>query len=58
MRQRTHRPWFDDESRMTRKKVRRLERIFRRRRTTELRNALTSAFRSSRRHSHAKSSAY
>ena len=58
VRQRTQRPWFDDESRMTQKKVRRLERIFRHCRTTELRDAWTSDLHQSRRLSHAKSSAY
>ena len=58
VRHRNHRPWFDEESKMTRKNVRRLERVFRRRRTTEARDEWKSALRQSRRMSRSKSSAY
>ena len=58
VRHRNHRPWFDEESKMTRKNVRRLERVFRRRRTTESRDEWKSALRQSRRMSRSKSSAY
>ena len=57
-RHRNHRPWFDEESKMTRKNVRRLEHIFQRCRSTESRDSRKSAPRQSRRMSCSKSSAY